>query len=360
MIRTSSIGDVVLATAALDYAREWAIRNGKTLELHWVGREPALDLVRCAFPDVRCHLIDDLLKNDTDQLPEQVDACVDLQGNLRSRRLSWRIARQRGAMVTRPPKRYFARMLLVGIARVFGRNRASLVVQKMLLRALPPVPQYRLAAGAVARALGGDQSGLEFARPVLLASQEIAAQLRLDPQRRWLAIAPGASHLSKKAPATVFERVLGAFDASFDGDEGSAQLPGIVLVGDRREVADCEEMKRRLTANQWQGPVVNLAGTTSLPETLAVLSSCTAILCNDSSLGHMAESIGKPSVVLFGPTSESFGFAPQRPDSRAFSTTNGCRPCSKHGAKPCRYGDMACFTGIDTRAAGATLAGFFK
>lgn len=353
IIRTSSIGDVVLATAASEYAREWGQRNGRPVEVHWAAREPALGLIREACPGIVCHSIDDLIKNHTEILPGPLLACVDLQGNLRSRRLARLLHRHHQATVTRAGKRYLARSLLVAVARIFGRSRASSGLQRSLQRLLPPVPQFKLAVDAMARALGEDSALIDAARPRLEAKQP---DPRLDLSVKWLAVAPGASHPSKKAPPQVFERVLGTFSGKFDPEA----MPGIVLLGDKREHPDCAELERRLKANQWEGPVINLAGSTTLAGTVSILASCDAVLCNDSSLGHISESLGKPSVVLFGPTSEAFGFAPQLANSRAFSAPLGCRPCSKHGKPACRYGDMACFAGIDTRAAGETLGRIFS
>ena len=357
IIRTSSIGDVVLATAALQYAREWSQRTGRSIEMHWAAREPALGLLREACPDLACHEIDDLLKNHTAILPGPVLACVDLQGNLRSRRLARRIATHHKAIVTRAGKRYLARALLVAISRILGRSAPSLAMHRTLLRVQPPVPQYKLAVDAMARALGENADALKLARPRLAGEQpDPRLDPRLDPSIKWLAVAPGASHPSKKAPAKVFERVLGAFSGRID----PAFTPGIVLLGDKREQSDCQELERRLKANQWEGPVLNLAGSTTLAGTVSILASCEAILCNDSSLGHISEALGKPSMVLFGPTSEAFGFAPQLPESKAFSASLGCRPCSKHGKPECRYQDLACFEGIDVRAAGDALGRIFS
>ena len=353
IIRTSSIGDVVLATAALEYIREWSQRTGRAVEMHWAAREPALGLLREACPDLKCHEIEDLIKNHTDTLPGPLMACVDLQGNLRSRKLARRVARHHQVVVTRASKRYLARGLLVAASRIFGRSGPSLALQRALLRLQPPVPQYNLAVNAMARALGENDEAIRLARPRLAVGQ---ADPRIDPSIKWLAVAPGASHPSKKAPARVFERVLGAFSGKINPESPT----GIVILGDQRERPDCEELERRLKANQWEGPVLNLAGSTTIAGTVSVLASCQAVLCNDSSLGHISESLGKPSVVLFGPTIEAFGFAPQLPASKAFSAALGCRPCSKHGKSECRYGDLACFEGIDTRAAGDTLGGIFE
>jgi len=224
--------------------------------------------------------------------------------------------------------------------------------QTALGKFCPPVPQYQLAALAMAKALGGKLSATDQIKPTLQSPEPDA---RLDRSITWLAIAPGASHPAKKSPPQVFEQIMGRFAGKLPPDK---QI-GIVLLGDQRERVDCNEVERRLSANQWDGPVLNLAGSTTLTETVAVLAGCRAILSNDSSLAHIAESLGKFAFMLFGPTTESFGFAPHLPGSRAFSASLGCRPCSKHGKTPCRFGDHKCFRDIDARSAGDTMAEVF-
>jgi ADP-heptose:LPS heptosyltransferase len=102
---------------------------------------------------------------------------------------------------------------------------------------------------------------------------------------------------------------------------------------------------------------VDLTTRTSLWEAAIVLGQCRVLLTNDSALGHIAEAVGTPVAILFGSTLESFGYAPYRERSRAFSTRLGCRPCSKDGATSCRYGDKLCFTGIDVPEVARYLAG---
>ena len=368
---------MVLATAAVAYARAWGRRRNQTLTVHWIGRDPALSLIRACCPDVVCHTIDSVLDQGSGALPPRIDICVDLQSNLRSRRLAWRLARRHGAVVTRPSKRYLARSLLVLAARLLGRSRLSLAVHEGLTQKQSGAPQYRLAAQAMARAL----QKLDGPSPSKLASPsetKLLADARPelvppapDPRLNdatttiWLAVAPGASHPTKKAPVTIFEEILillAEKNPAYSPNVNSTALTStstrsiaIVLLGDSREHADCLNLERRLTALPWPGPVLNLAGNTTLPETVAILAGCRAILSNDSSLAHIAEALGKPAFTLFGPTDEAFGFAPHLPTSRACSVALGCRPCSKHGKAPCRFDDQACFRLIDTRSTGLAL-----
>lgn len=93
---------------------------------------------------------------------------------------------------------------------------------------------------------------------------------------------------------------------------------------------------------------VNLAGRTGLRQLAAVLSLAAVFVGNDSGPGHLAAAVGTPTVTLFGPTSESFGFAPRGKAVRTVSLPLECRPCSVHGGTFCRKGRRACLDDIDT------------
>ena len=120
----------------------------------------------------------------------------------------------------------------------------------------------------------------------------------------------------------------------------------LVLIGSKEDAQDCSLLAMRLS-NLRDTLIDNRAGLCSLVETANLLSTCNVVLTNDSSLGHIAENFGVPSIVIFGPTSESFGFYPVLSNSLSVSAPIGCRPCSKHGKRPCRYKEQYCFTKID-------------
>lgn len=160
----------------------------------------------------------------------------------------------------------------------------------------------------------------------------------------WLAVAPGASHKPKRAPSAVFQDVLAHLSRLLPKDQVNL---GLVYVGSGEDRHAANKLMDDL---QWPGPVLNLAGKLTLEQSAVVLSKSQMLLSNDSGLTHIAEAVGTPVAVLFGPTVESFGFAPWRVESRAHSARIGCRPCSRHGKRPCRFGDHLCFHSIDTRA----------
>ena len=93
---------------------------------------------------------------------------------------------------------------------------------------------------------------------------------------------------------------------------------------------------------------MNLTGQTDLGEMIAVIQHARVVVSNDSGPAHVAAASGVPTVVLFGPTVPAFGFRPQGPAPvRVLENPRlGCRPCSLHGERPCRFGTRVCLRSI--------------
>lgn len=121
-----------------------------------------------------------------------------------------------------------------------------------------------------------------------------------SPARRW--------------PAAYFAAV--AAEVSSRGFEP-------VLVGTAGDgVAD---VVRRLTV-----PVLDLTGRTDLATLGAVLARCSAAVCNDGGVMHLATAVGTPTVAVFGPSNPTaWGPWPRGPESphRVVALNISCRPC---------------------------------
>lgn len=119
----------------------------------------------------------------------------------------------------------------------------------------------------------------------------------------------------------------------------------IVLLGSASEAP----MNARVAALAAGARVFDLAGKTSLPEVLGVVSLADLFVGNDSGLAHLANAAGTPTTVIFGPT-----------DPDATRPWNGPRPDGRPVrlevvrervlCSPCRFTrcplDHACMTGI--------------
>lgn len=76
---------------------------------------------------------------------------------------------------------------------------------------------------------------------------------------------------------------------------------------------------------------IDLTGKIDLLDVAAVLKNSKMLVCNDSGLMHLAESVGVPVIAIFGPTTPQLGFAPSLSESQVVESHLWCRPCSKTG-----------------------------
>lgn len=88
--------------------------------------------------------------------------------------------------------------------------------------------------------------------------------------------------------------------------------------------------------------VFNLCGRHSLPELFGVLSQCDLLVANDSGPVHMAAALGRPCLVLFGPTRPEWT-GPYGAGHRVLQRNLPCQPCL---SRRCRVGGKPCLAGL--------------
>lgn len=344
LYRCSSIGDVVLATACL----RLLFRLRLPVKIYWLGRNPTLKLIEAAYPEVELVHIDlDQTKYTQEQIDRLSDVhlIIDLQKNFRSHLVCSSLSKALNVPVFTWNKEAFRRTSLIMRSRLLGRSHR---LSSKLLK--PRRRQYEMMLEAVRNGLEKQlpvelRDGIyEDAKPWLPTKHD-TGELPWQKELRfgtWLAIAPGAKHETKRAPISIFQDTLARLLVKLENEKAGIGLVFLGDEGDRKLSTDLIDQLR------WPYATLNLAGKLTLWETTLALAQTRILICNDSALAHIAEACQTPVAALFGPTIESFGFAPHLSESRAFSLSIGCRPCSKHGSTPCRYHDHACFTGLNT------------
>lgn len=343
IMRSTSIGDVVLATACIDLLR----RIDAPVEIYWIGRNPSLQLISSAFPQIKVMDVD---PENSQYMPSVlkfvagVHMIVDLQVSMRSRAICRSIHKEYGLPIYTSQKNSLKRGQMVVSSRLRGRRKS---LPEGITR--PERFQFELMTETVLRAMREhlpieqlDSLKGYSARPVLPTSHEDELKSWQKELKfgQWIAIAPGAAHETKRAPQELFVDILQHLKHLLVQSSLSEQSVGILFVGNEADRERALEISDRVS---WTGSVLNLAGKLSLWESALAIREVVTVIANDSSLCHIGEAVGTPSTVLFGPTVEAFGFSPWRKESRAFSSTLGCRPCSKHGKISCRYQDKLCF-----------------
>lgn len=145
-----------------------------------------------------------------------------------------------------------------------------------------------------------------------------------------VALFPGSVWATKRWPAEYFQSLATHL---------CAQGHRVLVMGSPAEADLCAMVASKSSA-------VSLAGTLSLPETLAALAACDVAVTNDSAPLHLSELVGTPAVAIFGPTHPVLGFGPIGERSEVVQQSLDCRPCRVHGSHRCPLGHHACMHSI--------------
>ena len=306
VFRLSSLGDVILALAAasglgpggrVDWvvAREYA----GLLQGHpGIGRVWAFD--RGSGLRGWTRLCGELWRED-------YGGILDLHGSLRTlvaRALfaAWSIrARTRGPRWARAPKHR---------VRYWGYY----VFKALWPSRLRPEPRVRLFAAAG----GGDPSRKPDLSHLAAGAAPTGAP---GPDRgAYVCVMPGSRWKGKQWAPERFAAVLA-------GLSREKRLFPVVMggPGDRISVELVRELER-LGVPHGSG-----IGRWNLAETAKVLAGARAYFGADTGLAHLAEAVGSPAWIVYGPTVEDMGFGPWRGGSLALGSKLWCRPCSKDG-----------------------------
>jgi len=303
IVRFSSLGDVALASVAVDALRH----RGSVL---FATRPAFADLFR---EDPRVDAVVATLPGREVEARDEIRAfrptgVVDLQGTLRSRRLLRPFADLPRATVRKN-----------GVARrlaVLGWRRGA-KTKRVYERYLDAISAFTDAG--------------ETASPCLHISDDARARAleTLGADAEWIGIAPGSRWANKRWPR---ERFLESARQVHE-DTGCC----VALFVGPTEDSLAAWFEERLREDRWGRIVSCSLGV--LPAHLARLS---VLITGDSGPMHVAEAVGTPVVALFGPTTARFGFAPFLAASHVVERSLSCRPCHVHGGNRCLWGHHRC------------------
>jgi len=302
VIRFSSLGDVLLTTPVVRALKA----KCPDAELHFVVKKEFSD-VYAYNPRISKLIFFDKaneakIKSEIDK--EKYDLIIDLQNNWRSRKLTRGIA-SNILMFVKPT---FAKLLLVYLKINFLKEKKSIV------------QRYAEAAGVEI-----DQFGLELCLPA-----EITTKLESD--KKYIGIAPGAKHFTKRWPKEYFIEL---------GNELTKRGFQIVLFGGKSDQELCFEISKHIPGS------INLQNDNNLFQTGADMKLCKLIVTNDSGLMHTAASVGVPVAAIFGSTVKEFGFAPYGVQNLILENNSlFCRPCSHIGKSNCPKKHFKCMKDV--------------
>ena len=120
-------------------------------------------------------------------------------------------------------------------------------------------------------------------------ARKILVQGGVTPDRSIVAICPGSiNSRAKRWPAESFAKL---------SDELIEQGKQVLLVGSKDE----QDVTSAVTNRMHNSPIV-LTGKTTLDELIGILSVSDLVVTNDTGPAHIAASLGRPTLVIFGPT----------------------------------------------------------
>lgn len=184
--------------------------------------------------------------------------------------------------------------------------------------------------------VGDPADFLQDLRIFIPSENEVSEELREQLERavRPVVLVPGSVWPTKRWDWRGYREVARSFIA-----EGRS----VLLLGSAAE----QELASLVAGNL---PVLNLAGKTTLSETVWALARASVVVCNDSMSLHLASALKVPSVAIFCATSPSFGFGPWQNKSVVIEVDGlACKPCSRHGSRNCPTGTWACSRDINPR-----------
>ena len=149
----------------------------------------------------------------------------------------------------------------------------------------------------------------------------------------YILVAPASKHFTKTLPKEYFEKVI--------KEIGNKK---IALIGDNTEPdkSICNYLEK-ISVN-----TINLCGKSDFNTLANLIYNSELVLCNDSGVLHLAESLGKKIISFFGSTVKEFGFYPQLKSTFVFENNNlKCRPCTHIGKSKCPKKHFKCMTEFD-------------
>ena len=138
----------------------------------------------------------------------------------------------------------------------------------------------------------------------------------IDNTKPWIAICPGSEYgTGKRWPSAHFAQLAKLLiEAGFK----------VMLLGSPNDASACLEIYHLC-----QEVNLNLCGKSTLLEAIYLLDMCNAVVSNDSGLMHLAASLNKSLVSIYGPTASNFA-PPLSVKAEVIENKElSCRPCKK-------------------------------
>jgi len=278
VFRALMLGDMLCAVPALRALRA-AFRDAA---ITWIGLEPTRPMAQ-RLP----HLVDDFIAlpgfPGLPEVPVDADALPGFFAAVRARRFDLALQMHGSGRVVNPLVAAFGAHHCAGF---FDDEAAVPRRDEPLFVRWPTVGHEIERMLVLTDHLGVPRRGTVLEFPLGAADRDelAAAWPAAGGEPRYVCIHVGAQLPSRRWPVERFAAVADAVAAT-----GRA----VVLTGSAGEAGLVDEVVRRMRRR-----AVNLAGKTTLGALGALIAAADALVCNDTSVSHIAAALGCPSVVV--------------------------------------------------------------
>ena len=341
LIQTAFIGDVILATALVEYlaARE----PGAPLDvLVRRGNEGLLannpHIRRVLSWDKKDRKYPNLLRLLRQIRREKYGRVVTLQRFASTGLLTaFSGAAERMGFAENPLSRFFTRR----VPHVIGDGTHEVARNLALVES----EELTVKISAAGNDISTVNSSLLTNKPRLYptpADEAAAAPYAAGGQ--YICLAPTSVWFTKQYPESKWLELLAALPPG---------LP-VYLLGGPPDAAACARLARAAA----RPGLVNLAGKLSLLASAALMRGAVLNYVNDSAPLHLCSAVDAPVCAIFCSTVPAFGFGPLSTFARVVQHPGllACRPCGLHGHARCPLGHFRCALEIETAQLLAVLA----
>lgn len=174
----------------------------------------------------------------------------------------------------------------------------------------------------------------EMKKPRLYPTDESYAKITAHKDQSYLVMAPSSVWLTKQLPKEKWVELI---------QQKSDKL--VLLIGGSGDFDLLEDIRTSAGGSN----VENLAGKLNLLDSAALISRAERTYVNDSAPLHLASAMNAPVTAFFCSTIPDFGFGPLSDDNKIVQSNVDlvCRPCGLHGKSSCPKGHFDCGNTID-------------
>jgi heptosyltransferase-2 len=348
LIRFSSIGDVVLQTSLFAALKR---QYGEKIKLSFLLGAEFKDLL-AGHPMLENILTFDRKSQKISDLfltiirlhqTKKIDVIIDLHGSLRSSFIRYRFFYIPSIVVD---KRKIERFLLIYFKINMFKKRGVIQSQiKRLLCDFSGIFNFSTNMLEISSFLRHQTLNINRLEATITSTtQSFIPEKSSNEVTDTIVFAPSASFENKRWPLEYFIQL-----AQLIIDQRKEKI--VILAGPEDHF--CQDFNPLV--KNYPNRIFNLQGKTSLNDSIKIISRAKLIVGNDTGLIHIAESHAIRAIVMYGPTSESFGFIPHGLNSKSLSIDIWCRPCSATGVGKCMRSKRYCMINLPVETVFNTL-----